>query len=404
MAEQVTKKRRPKSANGDGGCNRRPDNLWRCRATIVLPDGTQKRLEAASPDQARAKQLLAEKVAKAQQGIDLNANRQTVAAYLTWWLAEVVEPARSPKTHTSYREIVQRHILPTLGKVELGRLTAQQVKTLLRSIERQGKQRTAGYARAVLHTALQDAVRLDAIPRNVAANVDPPKKPRTERQPYTPEEARQLFAATEGDRLAALYRITITLGLRRGEALGLRWEDVDLNANTVHVRRNLQRIDRDQMRPDFVTVAADRKRGSVLILKEPKTQKSRRLLALPPSLADALRAHRDRQAFEQSAAGKNWQPHGLVFCTPIGTGIDPDNLTKQWKAALNRAGLRDQRFHDMRHAAGTMMLGDGMPVHEVSAILGHSLASTTLDIYAHVLPGTNERAAATMERLIGQIG
>jgi integrase len=127
----------------------------------------------------------------------------------------------------------------------------------------------------------------------------------------------------------------------------------------------------------------------------------RRILSLPASAISALRAHRDRQAWERKAASPRWRESGMVFTTSLGTAIDPDNLTKVYKAMLNRAGLRDQRFHDLRHAAATLMPRDGPPVHEVSAVLGHSQTSTTLNVYSHVLPGGNDRAAAAMDRLLG---
>ena len=171
--------------------------------------------------------------------------------------------------------------------------------------------------------------------------------------------------------------------MRRGELLRLRWQDLDLDAATLRVTRSLQRI------------------GGTVVLKEPKTERSRQILSLPTSAIAVLRSHRDRQARERKAAGARWRESGMVLTTPIGTAIDPDNLTKAYKALLKGAGLRDQRFHDLRHTAATPMLRDGLPVHEVSAVLGHSQTSTTLNVYSLVLPRVNDRAAAAKERLVG---
>ncbi len=132
-----------------------------------------------------------------------------------------------------------------------------------------------------------------------------------------------------------------------------------------------------------------------------ETEPSRPTRSLPASAVAALRAHHDRQTWERKAAGLRWCESGAVFTTSIGTTIDPDRLNKHYKALLGRAGLRDQRFHDLRHTAATLMLRDGLPVHEVSAVLGHAQTSTTLNVYSHVLPGGNDRAAAAMERLLG---
>jgi integrase len=258
------------------------------------------------------------------------------------------------------------------------------VQSLLRKKERAGlSSRTVGHIRGVLRTALNDGVRLGLVVRNVALLTDPPRHRAPAREPFTAQEARALLAAADGDRLAALYRLALTLGMRRGELHGLRWQDLDLDASTLRVARSLQRI------------------GGAIVLKETKTERSRRTLSLPASAVATLRAHRDRQAWERQAAGGRWRESGMVFTTSIGTSIDPDRLIKEYKALLSRAGLRDQRFHDLRHAAATLMLRDGLPVHEVSAVLGHSQTSTTLNVYSHVLPGANERAAAAMERLLG---
>ena len=119
-----------------------------------------------------------------------------------------------------------------------------------------------------------------------------------------------------------------------------------------------------------------------------------------PTVA-TLRMHHDRQTWERRAAGARWRETGMVFTTSIGTPIDPDRLNKEYKALLIRAGLREQWFHNLRHTPATLMLRDGLPVHEVSTVLGHSQTSTTLNVYSHVLPGAHERAAAAMERLLG---
>jgi len=137
------------------------------------------------------------------------------------------------------------------------------------------------------------------------------------------------------------------------------------------------------------------------VTKEPKTSRSRRTLGLPPSLVAALRAHRIRQLEERLAAGSRWHDTGHVFVTPIGTPIDPDNCSKAFKALLASKGLRDVRLHDLRHTAATLMIRDGLPVNEVSGVLGHAQTSTTLNVYSHALPDSNARVAAAMERLLG---
>jgi integrase len=171
--------------------------------------------------------------------------------------------------------------------------------------------------------------------------------------------------------------------MRQGELIGLRWQDVDLDAGRLRVTRALDRA------------------GDGQTFKEPKTARSRRTLDMPASVVAALRVHWDQQQFERQAAGRRWQDSGLVFVTPAGTALDPANLLKAFKRHLNDAGLPDMRFHDLRHRAASMTLANGQPLNVVSDILGHSLTSTTVDIYAHVAPAARREAATAMDRLLG---
>lgn len=328
-----------------------------------------------------------EKAALAQQGIDPRSARQTVATYIAWWLEDVVKPKAAAKTYRTYADLMRLHVSPCIGATEVNKLTVQQVMALLRRKEREGlAPRTVAHIRGVLRSALNDGLKLGVVARNVVALTDPPRQVRQERSPFTVEEARSFIAAADGDRLSALWRLAVTLGLRRGEILGLRWEDVDLDAGTLRIARTLQRID------------------GRLVVKEPKTARSRRSLTLPKPAIASLRAHRDRQAFEAKEAAdrkRRWEDSRFVFVTPVGTPIDPDNLSKHYKALLRASGLRDQRFHDLRHAAATLMIRDGLPVNEVSAVLGHSQTSTTLNVYSHVLPDAHRRVADALERILG---
>ncbi len=191
-----------------------------------------------------------------------------------------------------------------------------------------------------------------------------------------------MLDAAEGDRLAGLFRVALTLGLRQGEVLGLMWDDIDLERRTVRVRRALQRID------------------GALVLKEPKTDKSRRTLTLPVSLSAALRVHRDRQAFEKAVAGAEWRESGLVFTSSIGTPLDPRNVIRSWHRIQKTHGLPRRNFHITRHTAASLMLAEGVPVKVVQEVLGHSLLSTTADTYGHLFPEAFDGAADAMERAL----
>jgi integrase len=380
MAEQ-SKPRRPKSANGNGGARLRTNGSWEWRES--LSDG--RRFSAYGKTQAEAKKRCLAKVRQAERGIDVKAIRQTVGHYLDWWLKDVVTPKLAPKTVKAYTDVVRLHLTPELGRIELGKLTPQTVTSLLRKKERDGlSPRSVAMIREVLRGALNVAIKMQMIERNAAALAQAPRQVKTERCMLTPNEAKRLLSVVDGDRLAALYRIALTLGMRQAEILGLRWQDVDIDGRKLRVRQTLQRI------------------GKEIVIKEPKTERSRRTLALTPSLVTALVAHRDRQEFEQNSAGKDWQETGLVFTSSIGTPLDARNLTREYKRHLVAAELpKEFRFYDMRHAAASLLVADGLPITAVSAMLGHALTSTTLNTYAHVLPGSDRLTAAAMERLLG---
>jgi len=380
MAGQ-TKSRRPKSANGNGGARQRANGSWEWRESLA----GGRRFSAYGKTQMEAKTRCLAKVRQAERGIDINASRQTVGRYLDWWLKDVVTPKLAPKTVKAYTDVVRLHLAPELGRIELGKLTPQVVTSLLRKKERDGlAPRSVAMIREVLRGALNVAIKMQMIERNAAALAQSPRQVKAERRMLSPNEAKRLLSVVEGDRLAALYRVALTLGMRQAEILGLRWQDIDLEARHLRVRQTLQRV------------------GKEIVIKEPKTERSRRTLALTPSLVAAMLAHRDRQEFERKRAGADWQETGLVFTSTIGTPLDARNLTREYKRHLAAAELpKEFRFYDMRHAAASLLVADGLPITAVSAMLGHALTSTTLNTYAHVLPGSDRLTAEAMERLLG---
>lgn len=376
MSELPTGRRKSRGANGDGGGRQRPDGLWEWRITVP---GTHRRVSAFGRTKAEARLKCREKLIKEQAGVDTKGGRQTLGAFLERWLAEVVEVQRAPKTYESYRDTVRNHVIPTLGQTRLDRLTAQQVQALLRAKEREGKlsARSVAYIREVLRVALNRAIKWNLVTTNAAALADPPKRERHERTILTPEQAEAFLRAVEGDRLEAFYLLIATLGLRRGEALALRWQDVDLDTGTLRVRQTLQRV------------------GRTLHFKEPKTEKSRRTLALPAVVVDALRRHRDRQTLE--ATSPNWADHGLVFPNTRGAPYDPNNVLARFQRTLAAAGLPNQRLHDLRHYAAAFLLSKGVQMRVVMDILGHARMATTADLYAHVLPAAHREVAELID-------
>lgn len=242
--------------------------------------------------------------------------------------------------------------------------------------------RTVQYLHAILRRSLGLATKWGLVARNVALLVDSPRVKRSEIRPLTPEQARQFLQMAKGDRLGALYSVAIALGLRQGEALGLRWDDVDMQQGWVQVRMALQRVD------------------GKLQLVEPKTEKSRRTIEMPDVVRDALREHRIRQLQERLLAGQTWQEHGLVFTTTIGTPLDARNVVRHFHGLLETAGLPRMRFHDLRHTAASLLLAQGLELRVVQEVLGHSQISLTANLYAHVMPVLMKEAAAKMDAVL----
>ncbi len=220
------------------------------------------------------------------------------------------------------------------------------------------------------------------VARNVATLVDPARHKHQSINPLTPEEARKFLDKIKGNRLEALFSVALAMGLRQGEALGLCWEDVDFEARTLRVEPGLQRLDKK------------------LQLTDLKSDSRRRTLPLPETIVTALRAHRIRQLEEKMLAGDHWQEFGRVFTTTIGTPLDARNVLRKFHKALEDAGLRPQRFHDLRHAAASLLLAQGVPPKTVQEILSHSDIRLTMNTYAHVMPAMKRDAADLMDAIL----
>jgi integrase len=274
--------------------------------------------------------------------------------------------------------VVNRHIIPALGRLKLKCLTPAHARSLYREKLDSGlSPRTVQYIHVTLHKALKQAVMDGLIPRNVADAVKAPQAHKTEVNPLTPAEVAALLSAASGNRLEALYVTAVHTGLRRGELLGLRWTDIDLDARTLSVQRSL---DKD---------------GT---FNPPKRRRSRRTVKLTLQAAEALKAHRTRQNEERLRSGPLWEDHGLVFLNRLGRPMNADNLYhREFKPLLEKAGLSGFTFHSLRHTCATLLLSKNVNPKIVSEMLGHATISQTMDTYSHVMPGMGDVAAEALE-------
>src|SRR5215469_14187592 len=369
-----------KRANSEGSLSKRTDGLWKAR--ITLEDGTRRSFYAKTRQEAARK--LADVLRERDKGIPVAGGRQTVGQYLMSWL-QVTKPTIRPRTWARYEQYVRVHTLPSLGHVALSKLTAQQVQHLYASrLEQELSTTSVHHLHTVLHKALDAAVRLDLVARNVCDLVDPPRMRHVEMTTLSEEQARMLLAAALDDRLEALFVLALATGMRQGELLALKWRDVDLAGGTLQVRATLQHT------------------ADGFVFSEPKTANSRRRVALPRRVQAALVCHSARQAEERRRTGPGWHDLDLVFPTPTGEPMDGYNVLRQsFFPLLARAGLPRMRFHDLRHTAATLLLGRGINPKIVSEMLGHARIAITLQLYSHVTPHMQHQAADAMDAALG---
>lgn len=363
----------------DGSIYQRKDGFW-C-ASLTLGTGRRKVVYGGTREEVRRK--LGRLSQARDQGQVTDARGLTVGRFLDEWLNATVRPSVRHWTYVGYEVVVRRHLKPGLGQIGLERLTPMQVQGLLNSkLEAGLSPKSVRSVRAVLRAALNQAIRWGMVASNAAALASPPKVRRPQVHPFSPDEARSFLAAIADDRMAALYRVAVTLGLRQGEALGLEWRCVDLEKRLLRVEKQLQRI------------------GGQFVLVELKTAKSRRLLAMPDSLAITLGEHRRRQVQERLAAGPGWKDTDLVFTTETGRPLEASTVLRHFKQRLQDADLPARRFHDLRHSCATLLLVQGVSPRVVMEILGHSDISMTLNTYSHVLPDLSRDAARRMDELL----
>jgi integrase len=327
---------------------------------------------------------LAKALSDKADGLVFDAGALTVGEFLDRWLKGVRATVRG-STYERHKQLVRLHIRPALGRVKLTNLSAAHVRWFYRERLDSGfAPATVHKMHVVLHKALKAAVADGLIPRNAAAGQKLPRITREELRPLSPEETRRLLQAASGDRLEALYVLAVASGLRQGELLALRWEDVDLEHSIVRVRRTLTR------------------EGGKFSLGEPKTKKSRRGVNLTAAAVEALRAHLSRQLEEMERMGSLYRPGGLVFSNEVGGIINPSNLrNRSFARLLKRAGLPPTtRFHDLRHTCATLLLSRNINPKIVSEMLGHSSIAITLDTYSHVLPTMQEEAIRALEDVL----
>ena len=374
--------------HGEGSVNQdKRTGRWRAELMVgTSADGKRLRWRGAWHDKrGDARDELTRARADLLKGTLVVGPRQTVAEYLAVYLRDSAAPRLRPRTLESYTRMLEMHALPELGHLRLDKVTPAHLRALYRQKLDEGlSPRSVQYLHAILRRALRDAERDGVLPRNVAAQVDPPRSARPEQRALTATEGRTLAAAAMGDSLEALYLLALTSGMRQGELLGLQWQDIDWEQSRLAVQRS---------------VSHPHAGGWMFV--EPKSKTSRRSVPIHPAILLSLKRHKARQNEQRLSAGSHWEDHDLIFASAVGTPLNPTNLIrKSFRPLLEKAGLRRVRFHDLRHSTATLLFAGREHPKNVQQLLGHSQITTTMDTYSHAVPGMDEEMVGRLGRVL----
>ncbi|MEU2508768.1 site-specific integrase [Streptomyces sp. NPDC007863] len=372
---------RKRNPNGAGTITQRKDGRFQAAVYVLQPDGTRARKFAYGKTWAECDVKRRALLDAVDNGVPVPTRSAKLSEWLPYWLDNVVKPRRKLSTYDKYEAHVRLYLVPGIGSKRLESLSVADVRRFLVQLEKKTTAATAKESHRVLRTALTAACREELISRNVASLVEPPRPKARELSPWSLDETLDFLAASRRDPLYAAFVLAIAMGLRRGELVGLRWADVDLDKRVLYVRQQTQR------------------RRGVLYDDDPKGRR-RRTVSLPAMCIAPLRWHRMRQNDQRAKAGEKWEEGGYVFTTASGRPVEPRNVYRSFTRVAASAGLRVIRLHDARHGTATLLTAAGVAPRVVMEILGHSQISITMDVYTHVVQDTQREAISHMDRLL----
>ena len=345
------------------------------------PDGKRRQRWYTAPNKKAAENLLTEKLAEIDAGEYVEPVKTTLLQHLERWY-EANEHRWADNTRKGYQVAIRQHIGPNIGAVKLQRLTTQQIEQCYARLRAAGlSETTLNRDHAVLRGALKQAVRWNIIRRNPCDLMDPPKPEDFEAHAWEPEQIEQWRAETWESEYGPLFALALYTGLRRGELIGLRWHDINLEDRILEVRgQSPKQVD------------------GVWVWPEPKNKPSRRSVPLRFGAVDVLREQRRRQVQRRLSMGEIWHDLDVVFDRGDGIPYKPSAVTSAWDRMIKRSSLPTIRLHDTRHTAVTLMLEAGIPIHIVSKIVGHSVATMT-ERYGHIRPKALRDHIDVMDRL-----
>ena len=367
--------------NNEGTIYQLPSGSWRAQIYI-----NGYRLGKTRKSRKEAQEWLRDVFGKIDRGYTGHGSNSLLEVYLNEWLNSKSNAIKK-STSNLYECVIRNHINPFLGKLRLSDVSPQKIQWLYLKKEHDGVgNRTICVIHTILNNCLNQAVKLGSIHTNPVQATTPPIYESPEMQIYSEYDITQLLLAVKGTSLEALIHLAITTGLRQSELLALKWSDIDWDRNTISVQRQLQRMYKDR---DYYSSL--------------KTKSGRRTISLGINSIQKLQEHHQKQIGIKERMSDRWDENNLVFPSTVGTPMNQRNLLRMFKTILRESGLREIRFHDLRHTAASLMLNHGISPLIVAKRLGHSKASITLDTYGHLLPGMQQESANYIDSLITPI-
>lgn len=371
-----------KRGNGEGSISHRSNGRW--RAQVSQDNGH--RISRDFKTQSEAQSWLHQMQVDVEWGFDYQGSKILLKDYIQEWL-NIHQVTLRPETAYGYRKTLNKYIFPRIGEVPLKDLTPQRIEQFYAQLLESGAgPRTVHKIHIILHSALEKAVMHGLLLRNPTANVALPRYTPAEMKVLDEMQVNQFLVAAIGSPFEALYHLAVKTGMRQGELLGLKWGDLHWGSGRLCVQRQMQLVV-----------------GQGRIFQEPKTRAGRRVIQLGEGTLQVLRIHHQRQEFQKTIAGKRWKENDLIFPSIVGTPKDAETLRLEFKRILEKAGLSNIRFHDLRHTAASLLLNNGIPLIVVSKILGHSQPSITLNVYGHLYTEMQDEAAKLMDELVSPV-
>jgi integrase len=367
-----------KRANSEGTCYKIPNGHWCSQLTL---EGH--RISKVFDTQKEGLDWIRKMRGRIDDGMTVTSRKIILTDFLTYWLAST-KTTKALRTWQHYEQLIRSYMIPSLGMLKVNEINTSQIQSFYNKLydDHVGVP-TIRKLHLLLHASFQDALRSGAISRNPVNNAKPPKEPAVEMVVLDENMARQFLVTAQAHRWYALFVVALSTGCRMNEILGLQWHDVDFE-------KHILRIERQLLRPS----------GNGVQFSAPKTKHGRRSIPLSTQTIEVLREHQQHQVIIQQKVSNSRHDYGLIFTTKNGTPIHPRNLLKEFQSLLSLGGLPKLHFHSLRHSCASILLHNGIPIHAVSKMLGHSSPSITLNVYAHLLPSMEAEGSKMIDELI----